>query len=216
MTDPKQNIQYFLFSQYLADGIRITLEIILPAIIFSQFGKFDLGLIMSTGAFGVSLTDAPGPAEHKRNAMLYCILFTFLIALVTGLVNTNIYLMGLLILLASFFFTMFSVFGNRAASLGTAVLLIMVLRMDKIAPPLEVLYDSLLILCGGVWYMLVALLSLKLYPYRAAQRLLGNCLHETARFLKIKSALYNLNSNIDDEYKKLVAQQVVVNEKQDE
>lgn len=216
MMEKRQNIQYFLFSQYLADGIRITLEIILPAVILAQFGKLDVGLIISTGAFAVSLTDAPGPIEHKRNGMLYCILCTFLIALVTGFCNTNIYLLGLLILLCSFFFTMFSVFGNRAASLGTAVLLILVLRMDKIATPLEVVYDSLLILCGGIWYMLVALLFFKLYPYRPAQRLLGYCLHETARFLKIKSALYNINTNIDEEYKKLVAQQVVVNEKQDD
>ncbi len=216
MIEKRQNIQYFLFSQYLSDGIRITLEIILPAIIFSQFGKLDIGLVISTGALAVSFTDAPGPIEHKRNAMLYCILFSFLMALLTGFCSNNNYLLGLLIILSTFFFTMFSVFGNRAASLGTAVLLIMVLRMDKIAAPLEVLYDSLLILCGGVWYMLGALIFFKLYPYRPAQRLLGNCLHETARFLKIKAALYDINSNLNEEYKKLVAQQIVVNEKQDE
>lgn len=211
-----QHIQYFLFSQYLADGIRVTLEIILPAVIFSQFGRIDLGIIMSTGAFCVSMADGPGPVEHKSNGMLYCILFTFLMTLLTGMVNTHIFLMGLLILLSSFFFTMFSVFGNRAASLGTAVLLIMVLRMDKINTPANVLYDGLLILVGGFWYMLIALIFFKLYPYRPAQRLLGNCLHETARFLRIKSALYDVKSNVPEQYRKLVAQQVIVNEKQDE
>ena len=212
----RQHIQYFLFSQYLADGIRVTLEIILPAVIFSQFGRMDLGLIMSTGAFCVSMADGPGPVEHKRNGMLYCILFTFLMSLLTGMVNTNVFLLGLLIVLSSFFFTMFTVFGNRAAALGTAALLVMVLRMDKIVPPINVLYDSLLILAGGFWYLLIALLFFKLYPYRPAQRLLGNCLHETARFLRIKATLYDVKSNITDEYRKLVTQQVTVNEKQDE
>ncbi len=216
MTEKKQHLQYFLFSQYLADGIRITLEIILPTVIFSQFGKMDLGLMMSTGALCVSMTDGPGPVEHKRNGMLYCILFIFLMTLLTGLINTNVFLLGLLIILSSFFFTMFSVFGNRAASLGTAVLLVMVLRMDKISPPIDVLFDSLLVIAGGFWYVLFALIFFKLQPYRPAQRLLGNCLHETARFLRIKSALYNINSDIKEEYQKLVAHQVVVNEKQDE
>lgn len=216
MPENKQHIQYFLFSQYLADGIRITLEIILPTVIFSQFGKIDLGLMMSTGALCVSMTDGPGPVEHKRNGMLYCILFIFLMTLFTGLINTNVFLLGLLILMSSFFFTMFSVFGNRAASLGTAVLLVMVLRMDKISPPLDILFDSLLVVAGGFWYLLFALLFFKLQPYRPAQRLLGNCLHETARFLRIKAALYDINSDITDEYRKLVTQQVVVNEKQDE
>ena len=216
MTTNKSQLQYFLFSQYLADGIRITLEIILPAIFFAQFNRLDLGLMMSTGALCVSLTDSPGPVEHKRNGMLYCMLFTFLMTLLTGFVNSNNYLMGLVIILASFFFTMFSVFGNRAAALGTAALLIMVLRMDKIVPPLTNLFDSLLVLAGGLWYMLVALLFFKIYPFRPAQRLLGNCLHETARYLRIKSTLYDVKSNIEDEYRKLVAQQIVVNEKQDE
>lgn len=216
MSEKKQYLQYFLFSQYLADGIRITLEIILPTVIFSQFGKMDVGLMMSTGALCVSMTDGPGPVEHKRNGMLYCILFIFLITLLTGLINTNVFLLGLLVIVSSFFFTMFSIFGNRAASLGTAVLLVMVLRMDKISPPIEVLFDSLLVIAGGFWYLLFALLFFKLQPYRPAQRLLGNCLHETARFLRIKSALYDINSDLKEEYRKLVAQQVVVNEKQDE
>ena len=216
MSENKQHLQYFLFSQYLADGIRITLEIILPTIIFSQFGKMDLGLMLSTGALCVSMTDGPGPVEHKRNGMLYCILFIFLMTLITGFINTNVFLLGLLIVLSSFFFTMFSVFGHRAASLGTAVLLVIVLRMDKISPPIDVLFDSLLIVAGGFWYLLFALLFFKLQPYRPSQRLLGNCLHETAKFLRIKSALYDVNSDIAEEYRKLVAQQVVVNEKQDE
>jgi uncharacterized membrane protein (TIGR01666 family) len=216
MKDNRQDIQYFLFSQYLADGFRVTLEIILPTVIFSQFGKMDLGLMMSTGALCVSITDSPGPVEHKQNGMLYCILFIFLMTLVTGLINTNVLLLGLLVALSSFFFTMFSVFGNRAASLGTAVLLVMVLRMDKIVSPETVLFDSLLVMAGGFWYLLFALLFFKIQPYRPAQRLLGNCLHETARFLRIKAALYDINSNITDEYRKLVTQQVVVNEKQDE
>ncbi|MDN3656963.1 FUSC family membrane protein [Ferruginibacter paludis] len=216
MKEKRQDIQYFLFSQYLSDGIRTTLEIILPSVIFAQFHRLDLGLIMSTGALCASMADGPGPVEHKRNGMLYCILFTFLMTLVTGLVNTNIILMGLLVLVSSFFFTMFSVFGNRAASLGTAALLIMVLRMDRISTPLNVLLESLLVVAGGFWYLLTALLFFRLYPYRPSQRLLGICLHETARYLKIKSALYESSSNISDEYRKLVAQQVVVNEKQDE
>jgi TRAP-type C4-dicarboxylate transport system permease small subunit len=56
MKGKRQHIQYFLFSQYLADGIRITLEIILPAVIASQFGRMDIGLMMSTGALCVSMT----------------------------------------------------------------------------------------------------------------------------------------------------------------
>ncbi|MEP6582614.1 MAG: FUSC family membrane protein [Ginsengibacter sp.] len=209
-----QNIRYFLFSQYLADGIRITLEILLPSVIFAQLGMLTTGISISVGALCVSIADAPGPVEHKRNGMLYCNLFVFALALLTGLLNHNIFLLGLLILFCSFFFTMFTVFGNRASSVGTAALLILILRMSTVLLPSQVLSNSLLILAGGVWYMLIALLFYRFTPYRPAQRSLGDCVHETAKFLRIKSSLFATNTNIEKEYHKLVEQQIVVNDKQ--
>ena len=216
MLQKTQYIRNFLFSQHLADGIRITLEIVLPAVICAQFGKLETGITISLGALCVSISDAPGPVKHKRNGMLYCNIFIFFMALLTGLVNTNIFLLGILIALSSFFFTMFSVYGNRAASIGTAALLVMILRMTSITPPLNAVYDSALILGGGVWYMVVALFLFRLTPYRPAQRSLGECIHETAKYLRIKAELYDSKTNISEEYKKLVMQQVVVNEKQEQ
>jgi len=136
--------------------------------------------------------------------------------LLTGLVNNNIYVLGLLIALSSFFFSMFSVYGNRAASIGTAALLIMILRLTSVSDIANVVNDSILILGGGIWYMLIALLFYRLTPYRPAQRSLGECIHETAKYLRIKSELYDTKTKPDDEYKKLVDQQVIVNEKQEQ
>ena len=215
MKDRGQHIRYFLFSQYLADGIRITLEIILPVIVCAYFGRIDIGFNIALGALCISISDAPGPVEHKRNGMIYCNLFVFAMALLTGFANNNIVWLGLLILFASFFFTMLSVFGNRAAAVGTAALLVMILRMANVVPPMEVINNSLLILAGGIWYMLVALIFYRFTPYRPAQRSLGDCIHETAAFLRIKAELYDVHTNFEEEYRKLVAQQILVNEKQD-
>lgn len=211
-----QEIKHFLFSQYLADGLRITLEIVLPSIVFAQLGKLEIGITISLGALCVSISDAPGPVKHKRNGMLYCNIFIFIMALLTGLCNNNVLLLGLLIIISTFLFTMFSIYGNRAASIGTAALLVMILRMTNVSNPLNALTDSILILGGGVWYMLLALLFYGITPYRPTQRSLGECIHETAKYLRIKSELYDIHKNSDNEYRKLVAQQVVVNEKQEE
>ncbi|MEO5892629.1 MAG: FUSC family membrane protein [Ferruginibacter sp.] len=216
MKEHTQHIRYFLFSQYLSDGIRITLEIILPALVCSYFGRIDIGLLLSTGTLCVSMSDAPGPLEHKRNGMLYCNGFVFLMSLLTGFANQHIVLLGLLILLASFFFTMFAVFGIRASSVGLAALLIMILRMDRMVPASTVITDSLAVLSGGVWYMLMALMFFLVRPFRQAQRSLGNCIHETSRLLLNKAALYDPATNVSEEYQRMLAQQVVVNETQDE
>lgn len=216
MFKKSREIKHFLFSQYLADGLRITLEIILPAIICARFGRLDLGITISLGALCVSISDAPGPVKHKRNGMLYCNIFIFVMALLTGFFNNNILLLGLLIIFSAFFFTMFSVYGNRAASIGTAALLVMILRMTNVAETTNTFIDSILILAGGTWYMILALLFYRLTPYRPAQRSLGECIHETAKYLRIKAELYDINKNPDDQYKKLVAQQIVVNDQQEQ
>jgi len=209
-----QRIRYFLFSQYLSDGIRITLEIIIPAIVFSYLGDLETGLTLSLGALCISISDGPGPVIHKRNGMLLCNIFVFISAFLTGMLNGNMWSLGLLILCGSFIFTMFSVYGNRATSVGFAALLIMILQMTKVIPSEEVLKESLLLLAGGIWYMLVALLFYKIMPYRPAQRSLGDCIHETANYLLIKSELYNPKSDPQEQYQKLLQQQVIVNEKQ--
>jgi uncharacterized membrane protein (TIGR01666 family) len=209
-----QQIRYFLFSQYLSDGIRITLEIIIPAVVFSFLGDLETGLALSLGALCVSISDGPGPVIHKRNGMFLCNIFVFISAFLTGMLNGNMLSLGLLILFASFIFTMFSVYGSRATSVGFAALLIMILQMTKVIPPEQVLKESLLILCGGLWYMSIALLFYKISPYRPAQRSLGHCIHETAKYLLIKSEMYNPKSDPEKQYQKLLQQQINVNETQ--
>ncbi|MGN6804069.1 MAG: FUSC family membrane protein [Ginsengibacter sp.] len=209
-----KQIRYFLFSQYFSDGVRITLEIIIPALVFSYLGQLETGLSLSLGALCVSISDGPGPVVHKRNGMLFCNLFIFISALLTGFLNHNPVTLGILILLASFFFTMFSVYGNRATSVGFAALLIMILQMTQMIPPSLVLKESLLILSGGIWYMLVALLFFRLTPYRPAKRSIAECLKETAKYLLIKAEMYNTRSDLQQEYLRLLDQQVVVNESQ--
>lgn len=211
-----KKIRTFFFGQHLADGSRVTLEIVIPSVVLALLGDLHTGMILSLGALCVSISDGPGPVVHKRNGMLYCNIFIFLMALITGFANTNILWLGLFVLFATFFFTMFSVYGNRAGSIGSAALLIMILRMSRVLEPGNVMIESLLVLAGGVWYMVIALLFYQLTPYRPAQRALGDCIDETANYLAIKARLYDVRTDLEKEYRQLIDQQVKVNEKQNE
>ena len=214
--EKSRQIRNFFFSQYVSDGVRITLEIIIPAMVFGYMGRLETGLAMSLGALCVSISDGPGPVVHKKYGMFFCNIFVFISALLTGFLNHNPVFLGVLILASSFVFTMFSVFGNRATSIGFAALLIMILQMTKVVPVSGVLTESLLILSGGVWYMLVALLFFRLTPYRPAQRSVGDCIRETANYLLVKAGMYDIGLDLNQQYQKMVDQQVVVNDKQNE
>ena len=210
-----REINSFFYSQYFSDGLRITIGILLPSIVLSQFNHFDLGLTMSLGALCICVIDNPGPVSYKRNAMAIGNICLFLVAVTTGFARLNVYTLGLEITLFSFLFSMFTVYGNRAASVGTSALLVMIFMIDKALKPADVIGFSAIILAGGIWYMLFSVLFFEVRPYRSAQQTLGESINDIAKFLRIKADFYLPETNIDENYRKLVSQQIKVSQSQD-
>jgi uncharacterized membrane protein (TIGR01666 family) len=210
-----KEIKSFFFSQYFSDGLRMSLGILIPALILLQFNLFDLGIALSLGALCICVIDNPGPVSHKRNAMAIGNICLFIVAVTTGFARLNVFTLGLEVTLFSFLFSMFIVYGNRAASIGTSSLLIMIFMIDKALKPDEVLIYSAEILAGGVWYMLFSLVFFGIRPYRAAQQALGENITDIVKFLRIKADFYFPETNIDDNYRKLISQQIQVSQHQD-
>jgi uncharacterized membrane protein YccC len=57
-------------------------------------------------------------------------------------------------------------------------------------------------------------LFFRLTPYRPAKRSIAESLKETAKYLLIKAEMYNTNSDLQEQYHRLLDQQVAVNESQ--
>jgi len=212
---PIRNIQDFLLSTYFADGLRITMGVLFPSLILAQFGMLKFGMTLSLGALCVSVVDTPGPIVHRRNAMLVTTVLITLITVIVGLTNKNTYFIAILLVASSFIFSMFFLYGTRAASVGTAVLLIMVLSIDDVRPWRDVLMYSFLVLCGSVWYTSLSYFFYRLRPYRAVQQALSESIHELSEFLRAKAKFYRQHTNYDANYAELLQLQVDVHEKQD-
>jgi len=210
-----REIKSFFYSQYFSDGLRTTLGVLLPSLILAYFNHFDFGLSLSLGALCISVIDTPGPLLHKRNGMAIGNICVFLVAIITGFARLNVYTLALEITLLSFLFSMFTVYGNRAASVGTSALLVMILMMDKAEKPDQVVGFSAIILAGGIWYLLFSLTFSRIRPYRAAQQTLGENITDIANFLRIKADFYLAHTDIDENYRKLVSQQIKVSQHQD-
>ena len=215
MNIQSREIKSFFYSQYFSDGLRISLGILLPSLILNFFHNFNIGLTLSLGALCVSVVDIPGPVMHKRNAMAICNLCIFLVAMVTGFARLNVFTLGIEIAVFSFIFSMFTVYGNRAASVGTASLLMMIFMIEKALKPEDILTYSLIVTAGGVWYMIFSVAFFIIRPYRAAQQALGESILDVVKFLKIKADFYLLDTDIDENYSKLVSQQIQVSHHQD-
>lgn len=210
-----RQLKQFLYSQYFSDGVRITFGILLPSLICFHYDLTTAGITLSLGALCVSIPDNPGPMDHRRNAMLATLVLIFAMALITGLLSHYTWALALLITGGCFIFSMFNVFGARSAAVGTSALVVMILGIDQRLSMIETLEYALLILGGGVWYFLLSLFSQRLMPYRPAEQTLGECLMQTAEFIRIKAAFYDTQTDIEENYKKLLDQQVLVHQHQD-
>ncbi|MES2780849.1 MAG: FUSC family membrane protein [Bacteroidota bacterium] len=210
-----KRLKQFLYSQYFSDGLRITLGILLPSIICFHFDYIQVGIALSLGALAVSIPDNPGPPDHRRNAMLITIGLSFVMAVVTGLLTPHTWALAILIGISCFLFSMLNIFGARAASIGVSVLVIMILGIDTQLSWQDTLIYSSYILAGGIWYFLLSMTSQGLLPYRPAEQTLGECIFEIAAFVRIKAAFYDEHTDIDSNYKKVLDQQVIVNQQQE-
>ncbi|MVN91344.1 FUSC family membrane protein [Mucilaginibacter aquatilis] len=215
MSIQSREIKTFFFSQYFSDGLRISAGLLLPAVIFAQFDMLQTGLTISLGAACMSVIDNPGPVVLKRNAMLIGNVLVFLVAVLTGFARYNLWCLGIEVTLLTFVCSFLVVYGNRAAAIGTAGLLAMIFIMDKALKPQDVLTYSLTVSSGGIWYMLWSLVFFGIRPYRAAQQALGENIADIVSYLRIKADFYLPETDIDENYKKLVLKQIQVSQHQD-
>jgi len=215
MKIPIREIKNFFYSQYFSDGIRTSIGILLPALILNYLNQFELGVTLSLGALCVSVVDIPGPVLHKRNAMAICNLCIFVVAVITGFARMNVVTLGIEIAIFSFLFSMLIVYGTRAAAVGTGSLLMMIFMIEKALPPEQVLTYSLQVTAGGLWYLLFSVLFFTIRPYRAAQQALGESILDVVKFLRIKADFYLPDTDIDENYRKLVSHQIQVSQHQD-
>lgn len=213
---PIRDTQDFLLSNYFAEGLRITFGVLCPSLIMAQFGMLQYGMTLSLGALCVSIVDSPGPIQHRRNAMFVTTALLFLVTIIVGLTNKSAVFTGILIVAFSFIFSMLFLYGNRAASIGTSVLLIMILSIDDVRPWQEVIFYSILVFIGSIWYTALSYIIYRLRPYRLAQQTLSDSIHEVADFLRAKAKFYSQNTNYEKNYAALLQLQVDVSQKQDE
>lgn len=204
----------FINSHYLGEGVRITVGIVLPALVFNHFNLLSEGVVVSLGAMSVSLTDNPGPVHHRKNGMVACIIINTIMAVLTGFAAPYPFFLGLLILIACFVFSMIGIFGTRANSVGVSALLIMVLNIDRHRQGWDVMINAAYILAGGAWYMLLSLTLQSFRPYKLAQQALGDCIMATADYLRVRASFYEKEVDYEDTYRRMLEQQVIVHEKQ--
>lgn len=211
-----KDIKSFLYSYHFSNGLRTTISVVVPSLVFAAMGRLDLGIAVSMGALCTALSDVPGTIVHKRNGLIISTILIFITALGTGLLMPFPWLLAPWIMGCCFVYAMLLVYGNRGGNIGTGCLLVMVSMLGEptMSPMLTLLHAGM-VLAGSIWYSLLALLLWQIRPYLDVQQALGDCIIQTARYLQLRANFYTPGINVTENYRAVLAQQVVVNEKQE-
>ncbi len=204
----------FVSSYYFNEAIRITIGITLPAIVFSYFGKLEIGLILSLGAMAVSASDIPGPIHQRRNGMLATAALIFLSSVITGYINHHPVLLGLGITVFCFSLSFIGAYGARVNAIGFAGILIMILTLDMKADGSDVLVHGLFLVAGGLWYTMLSLALFGVRPYKIIQQALGDNIIAIGDYFGTRALFYDQNADYDKIYKLLMEEQQQIQDKQ--
>ena len=211
-----QKISIFLHSQYFANGLRITLGCIIPILVCAALDKMLLGTYISFGALLIGLSDTPGAPSHRRTGMVACLVLCVFTQLLTVLVHEYTWLMTIVIAVVCFILSMFAVFNDRAATVGSMGILIMLLHVDNDYGLNEGLMSSFYFVIGALWYMLISFSMTQARPYRLAQQELSEAVHHVGEFIRLRGNLYRNRVDIDKTYTQLIDKQIEVHQHQEQ
>lgn len=215
--DYRTRLQKFITSQHLNTGVRVTSATLIPALVLYQFNFLTEAIGICFGALFTGLIDTPGPFHHRRNGILLSIPINFLVILIVGLSHNIAWLIALELIIFSIFFSMISVYGNRAGTIGAIALIIFILHLNPLRAPGTTIYeDALYVAIGGLWYFLLALTGYSIRPYKQVQLLLGDYLINISGYLHTKSKFYLKKADYAPYYRKLIDHQIKINQDQNE
>ncbi len=186
-----RTLRKYLGSQNLYTSIRLTVAALLPSVVLYHFNLLAGAIVVPLGAIFTGLTDSPGPVHHRRNGLVFSIVLNFIVIVFAGTLHGVVPLVVIAIALLGVLFSLFSVYGTRAGSIGLNALLIFIFNIDDhLLATGTALHEALLFAAGGIWYASLAFVLHKLRPFKLMQQMLGECIIEIANYLQIKGSFY--------------------------
>ncbi|MGB4884638.1 MAG: FUSC family membrane protein [Ferruginibacter sp.] len=204
----------FFSGRFFSEGLRMTVGILVPALVFNFFGKLEVGILLSLGALCSSIADIPGPVHLRRNGMLVNVFIVGIVSVIMSFSGYHPVVQGAIIFVLGFVFSMFSVYGARVSSIGISGLIIMVLSLDSSTGDSEKIIQALLIVAGALWYMFFSLMLYILRPYRLMQQTLGDFIVHIGGYFKTRGEFYKPQPDFTAIYNHLLEQQIKIQEEQ--
>ena len=206
-----QKVRNFTDTTNFSNALRVTLAAVIPVLAFSYTGNFQIGFNIAIGAFLTYPSDIPSNLKHKINGLLVASLIVAGCNLIVNLLHPLPWILYPFLSVMIFFFSMISVYGQRATQVSFSALLSICLSFGHIHEGWEMLQYSGLMLVGGLFYLLISLIFNYLRPYRYAELQIAECIRVTAKYMKLRGDLWNVDSPREKIIEKQLYLQVELN-----
>ena len=208
-------LKKFVTGQYIYSGIRIALAVVIPCIVLAHFGLLKEYFLFPLGTIFLALTDMPGPFHRRRNALVFALASYFFVSIIGGLLKDFPVFIFFELIILSMFFTMLGVYGQRLAAVGSLTLVVLAIFIDGAPGHHNFLWNAIVFIAGGFWFLLVFLLVTVLKPYKLASQMIGENYIELGKYLNLKAKFYQKQPDYDALYKEIISLQVKIKEHQE-
>jgi uncharacterized membrane protein (TIGR01666 family) len=204
-------IQKFIAGTDFTNALKITITAVSPVLLFSYLGNFHIGFTIALGAFFTFPSDIPSNLKHKVKGLLVTSLIIAGVNLIINLCYPYPWLFYPVLIALIFNISMILVYGQRATMVSFSALLSISLAFAHLNSGWEILHYSGLLFAGGLFYTLISVIFFHIKPNRYVELQMAECIRLTAKYLKLRGDLWELNSNRKAITKKQLHFQVELN-----
>ena len=206
-----QKIVKKINDNHLYDAIKVAVAGSLPFLFFHETDNFYIAFALSIGAILNAPTDIQSSLKHKINGLLLGSICIALITFLLGLTKPYPFIFYPVFITIVFFTAMLSIYGHRANLISFVCLLTVSLAFIRDYQGWDLIKNSLLLLAGGLIYLIVSLIFYLFKPKRYIYLEISNCIEKTAEYLALRASLWNEKTDKNKTIEKQLEIQIKLN-----
>lgn len=174
------------------NAVKVAVAAAIPVLVSMALDAFEIGVGLAIGVLLAFPSDISSSIKHKINGIAVGSVIVAVSSLLIGLTFPIPWLFYPVFIALVFFLSMISAYGSRATQVSFSGLLAVSLAFNSFQENLWL--HCLLVLAGGFFYLLVSLAFYYINPSRYAELQVAECARLTAKYLKLRGDLWNVDA----------------------
>ncbi|MCC9043928.1 FUSC family protein [Myroides sp. M-43] len=185
----------FTDNTHLADSLKITISAVVPFLVLMPYAAFDWAFAAAIGAMLTAPVDIPSNKKDKIIGLLVGAFTVPAVIFTLSITDGSWYFYPIFVFIF-FSLSMISVYGHRANMLSFTGLLAGSLGLAHSYEGKDLLIHCLMLLLGGLFYLVVSLVFNLIRPKRYVVLQTSECMELTAEYLKHRGQLWDIDADV--------------------